>query len=198
MRITQQKAQDNRERILDAAARLYREHGFDGIGIADVMKSAGFTHGGFYNHFASKEALAAEASRLAFEEMAEKRMRSGGLAKFVAAYLGTTNRAQRSQSCPAVVLGGDAARAGGEVKSVFADGIETMISFLEDRLREEHHLDEPEARIHAVNLAAKLTGALLLTRSIPDDHPLAREILKSCLDSCLVEASGASASNAAG
>jgi TetR/AcrR family transcriptional repressor of nem operon len=192
MRITQQQTQENRERIVHVAARLYREHGFDGIGIADVMKSAGFTHGGFYNHFASKEALAAEATKLAFQEIAETRARSGDLATFLAAYLSATNRTRPGQICPAATLGGDAARSSDDVKAVFADGVQGMISFIEDRLRKECHLSKEEAHNRAVNLTAKLTGALMLARAVPDDHPLAREILKSCLDGCLAEIRGQS------
>src|SRR6266436_1770428 len=61
MRLTKEQAAENRRQILEAAARLFREHGFAGVAVADPMKTAGFTHGVFYNHFRSKEALAAEA-----------------------------------------------------------------------------------------------------------------------------------------
>ena len=61
MKVTREQAAENRERIIKTAARLFRERGFDGIGVADLMKSAGLTHGGFYGHFSSKEDLAAEA-----------------------------------------------------------------------------------------------------------------------------------------
>src|SRR5690349_2976768 len=61
MRLSKEQAADNRRRILEAAARLFREQGFAAVAVADLMKAAGFTHGGFYNHFRSKEALAAEA-----------------------------------------------------------------------------------------------------------------------------------------
>jgi TetR/AcrR family transcriptional repressor of nem operon len=61
MRVTREQAAENRERIVQVAAKLFRERGFDGIGVADLMKSAGLTHGGFYGHFRSKDDLAAEA-----------------------------------------------------------------------------------------------------------------------------------------
>src|SRR5258707_14600819 len=60
MRVSREKAAENRERIVDAAARLFRDKGLDGVGVDAIMKDAGLTHGGFYGHFASKEALAAE------------------------------------------------------------------------------------------------------------------------------------------
>ena len=62
MKVSKEQMAENRERILDVAAQLFREKGFDGIGVADLMKSAGLTHGGFYGHFASKDELMAEAS----------------------------------------------------------------------------------------------------------------------------------------
>src|SRR5205823_5196787 len=68
MRVSREQAADNRERIVEAAAQLFRERGFEGIGVADLMKEAGLTHGGFYGHFSSKEALIAEASGRAFTQ----------------------------------------------------------------------------------------------------------------------------------
>src|SRR5690349_21422705 len=62
VRVTREQADANREKILDAAGMLFRLHGYDGIGVADIMKRAGLTHGGFYGHFASKEQLAAETT----------------------------------------------------------------------------------------------------------------------------------------
>src|SRR5690348_107991 len=60
VRVTREQAEANREKILDVAGTLFRERGYDGIGVADIMKHAGLTHGGFYGHFASKDDLAAE------------------------------------------------------------------------------------------------------------------------------------------
>src|SRR5947209_11594852 len=62
MRLTQEESERNRKQILEVAGRLFRQRGFDGVGVDDLMKAAGFTHGGFYNHFASKAELEAEAS----------------------------------------------------------------------------------------------------------------------------------------
>ena len=70
MRVSREKAAENRERILDAASGLFRAKGFGGIGVADIMKAADLTHGGFYGHFASKDDLVAEASRRSMERAA--------------------------------------------------------------------------------------------------------------------------------
>ena len=79
MKVSRVEAEQNRERIIDVAAKLFRERGFDGIGVADLMKSAGLTHGGFYRHFASKEDLmeqactrALEVSLAALQQVAER------------------------------------------------------------------------------------------------------------------------------
>jgi TetR/AcrR family transcriptional repressor of nem operon len=68
MRVTREKAAENRARIVETAARLFREKGFDGVGLDAIMKEAGLTHGGFYGHFTSKEDLAAEAVARAVEQ----------------------------------------------------------------------------------------------------------------------------------
>jgi len=68
MKVSREQAALNRERIVDVAARLFREKGYDGIGVADLMKNAGLTHGGFYGHFASKEDLMVEACQHALEK----------------------------------------------------------------------------------------------------------------------------------
>ena len=77
MRVSREKSAETRERILDVAATLFREKGFDGIGLADIMKAAGLTHGGFYKHFESKTELEAEACAHLFDGAAE-RMRFPG------------------------------------------------------------------------------------------------------------------------
>ena len=72
MRVSREQAAESRERILDVASKLFREHGLDGIGVADLMKNAGLTHGGFYGHFSSKEELMAQACARALENSVEK------------------------------------------------------------------------------------------------------------------------------
>src|SRR5262245_50116449 len=72
MRVSREKAAENRERIVDAASRLFREKGFDGVGLDAIMKDAGLTHGGFYGHFGSKDDLASEAVTRALEQSMQK------------------------------------------------------------------------------------------------------------------------------
>ncbi len=69
MRVSREKFAENREKILQVAGVLFRENGFDGIGVAEIMKACGMTHGGFYGHFESKEDLALEVSRDLIEKV---------------------------------------------------------------------------------------------------------------------------------
>src|SRR5271156_2776507 len=75
MRVSREQAAENRQRIVETASRLFREHGFDGVGVDAIMNGAGLTHGGFYGHFRSKDDLAAEAMTRALERSAERQSR---------------------------------------------------------------------------------------------------------------------------
>ena len=108
MKVSKEQMAENRERILDAAAQLFREKGFDGIGVADLMKSAGLTHGGFYGHFASKDELMAQASARALQRLqaawsaiAREAAAHGQepLAAIEAAYLSPRHRDAPGQGC---------------------------------------------------------------------------------------------------
>src|SRR6266849_5758783 len=105
MRLTQAESERNRKQILEAAGRLFRERGFDGVGVDGLMKGAGFTHGGFYNHFASKEELEAEASAAGIvqknaelvEMLSDPRM--DAWKRYVRYYLSARHRGDRARWC---------------------------------------------------------------------------------------------------
>lgn len=181
MRISREQAAENRERVVEAASTLFRERGFDGVAVADLMRAAGFTHGGFYNHFPTKEALSAEALTRAFAEMAAVRAKSPDMAEMLTGYLSKAARRAPGKTCPAAALAGDAARQPAPVRAAFADGVEGMIESFAAQL------DRPDARERSVALLAKIVGALMLARAVPDDHPLADELLKATLASCLAD-----------
>lgn len=100
MRITKEKKQENHDRIVTIASEMFRERGFDGVGVADLMKVAGLTHGGFYNHFASKEALIGEAATKGFVETSD-RYASYSVSDVIDAYISRQHRDARGQGCPA-------------------------------------------------------------------------------------------------
>ena len=140
MRVSREKAAANRDRIVDAAATLFRAKGFGGIGVADIMKAAALTHGGFYGHFASKEDLVAQASR---RTMARAAANWEGIAAdapdhpyaaLLRHYLTPRHRDDPGRGCPFAALGTDAARSGKVVRTAFAEGLEPLIAILAEAI----------------------------------------------------------------
>jgi TetR/AcrR family transcriptional repressor of nem operon len=179
MRVSRGQAAANRERIIDAAAALFRAKGFDGIGVADIMKAAELTHGGFYGHFASKDDLVAQASRRAMERAAAKwgKVVAAAPDKPYAAllknYLSARHRDDPGHGCAFVALSGDAARCGDEVRETFAEGVEGLIEILADAVPGR---SKAQRRRKAVAGLAGLVGALTLARAVADPA-LSNEIL---------------------
>jgi TetR/AcrR family transcriptional repressor of nem operon len=137
-RVSQAQAQENRQRIVATAARLFRERGVDGVSVADVMAEVGLTHGGFYKQFASKEALVAEAVGQAFTEQGERLGTYGpagdaaARAAFVDDYLSAEHRDDPGPGCPSAGLGTDIARAPGntEARLAYAAGLDGYAKWL--------------------------------------------------------------------
>jgi TetR/AcrR family transcriptional repressor of nem operon len=126
-RVTQAKAQENRQRVVATAARLFRERGVPGVSVADLMAAAGLTHGGFYKQFASKEALVAEAVTEAFEESAAVAQTfEDDAAQFVRWYLSADHRDHPGEGCAAAGFATDIAREGADsdARAPYAAGIE--------------------------------------------------------------------------
>lgn len=179
MKLSKARAQENRTRIVETASTLFRERGYDGVGVADLMSAAGFTHGGFYNHFASKSDLMAAAAAAGLEQTASK-TKDIGPADYVKAYLSRAHRDSPGDGCTMAALSGDAARQPPAVKEAFAEGIEKLLASLAGG---DGALDEDgrrKARERRIAVIAQLVGALVLSRSCPDDSPLADEILDIC------------------
>lgn len=171
MRVSRIQAAENRETVINVASRLFREHGFDGIGLKDLMKGAGLTQGAFYKQFASKEDLAAQASRRALES-AFTRWSAAIAAKpedplgaVMAFYLSMGHRQEKMDGCPIVALGPDAARQGSEVKASFEAGIKAHLEVL-GRLIAETKGSETEDKAMAV--LSLMVGAVTLSRAVND------------------------------
>ena len=191
MRISKAQAEANRARVVEAASELFRARGFDRVAVGELMQAAGFTHGGFYNHFGSKEALAAEALASAWASMADERARAGDLTALLSAYLSPAARKAPGKSCPAAALAGDVTRQPAPVRQVFADGLEGMVASIEAQLA-PGEADGLTRRERAVDLVARMVGGLLLARAVPDDSPLAREMLAAPLKAALREVAASS------
>lgn len=191
MKLSREKAARNRERIINVASRLFRARGVQAVAVTDLMKAAGFTHGGFYNHFPSKDALTVEACDAAFEQSVEGL--SAGLAadgstaafvRYLDRYLSASHRDNPADSCPSASLASDAARHGAQVQTAFADGIESMLATLSSH-------PSIATRASAMRLLNEIVGALTLARAVVDANPaLSDEILDTSRDA-LQPAAGA-------
>ena len=136
MKVTRQQVAKNRQRILEVAGKLFREKGFDGVSVADIMKSAGLTHGAFYGHFASKDDLAAQACAhcIANTQDTWTALASGKpadqLGAIVSAYATPHHRDDLGGGCVLAALGADAVRQRGAVRRAFTDGIRSTVAML--------------------------------------------------------------------
>ncbi|MHA6688597.1 TetR/AcrR family transcriptional regulator [Mesorhizobium sp. A556] len=192
MRVSRTQAAENREIVINVASRLFRERGFDGIGLKDLMKGAGLTQGAFYKQFASKEDLVAQASRRAMES-ATKRWSAATAAKHedplgavIAFYLSMDHRAEKMDGCPIVALGSDAARQGTDVKASFEAGIKEHLQIL-SRFIAETKGEESDGK--AMAILSTMVGALMLSRVV-NDPDLAQAFLDAATDQ-VREADGA-------
>lgn len=179
MKVTKTQARENRARIVEMASTLFRERGYDGVGVADLMAAAGFTHGGFYKHFRSKADLMAEAAACGFSQAVANLTGADGAA-FVKEYLSRKHRSALGAGCTLAALSGDAARQPESIKKTFAAGIESQLATL---ARDDGALSKSakrEARAKRIDTLAHVVGALVLSRACPDDSPLADEILEAC------------------
>jgi TetR/AcrR family transcriptional repressor of nem operon len=192
MRITRQQAEGNRARVVEAAARLFREKGFEGIGVADLMHAAGMTHGGFYNHFESKDDLGAAAcahalsqSVAAIEAVAADEGPIGqALADYRRRYVSRKSRDAGGFRCPMVAFGADVSRQGPALREVYAKGLRLYLdafvrAYATERRRRPAKAD---IRAEAMTHFATMVGAVSLARSIAKADPsLSDEILEAAL-----------------
>ena len=178
MKVSREQAAENRERILDAASKLFRERGLDGIGVAELMKGAGLTHGGFYGHFSSKEDLMSQACTRALDASVQK-WRSRGLREIVHNYLSPRHVENPGAGCAIAMLGGDVSRQGTPVRRAFTSGLRSLVEVL---ARLVPGASAAARRRKAIAVYSSMVGALVLARAV-DDPKLSREILRAVASS---------------
>jgi len=185
MKVSKQQSAENRQAILDAAARLFRERGIQGVGVAEIMAAAGFTHGGFYGHFASKEALAAEVVDQVYAhstgKLKERLERANGDAsEHFRQYLNPRHRDRAGDGCPMPALAGDAAREVGPVPEASARGIAAYLRELACHRPDGTVITEPDDadKSRAILSLSALVGGMVLARATHESAPeLSDEIL---------------------
>lgn len=181
MRVSREKAAENRDRVIDAAGRLFRAKGFAGVGVADIMKAAELTHGGFYGHFASKDDLAAQASRRSLARAAAKWERiaadspEDAYAALLANYLTAAHRDEPARGCAFASLSADAARGGKAVRAAFSEGLRPFLDVLAKAIPAG---SKATRRRKAVATMAALVGAVTLARAVGDQR-LSDEIIEA-------------------
>ncbi|HEX2093718.1 MAG TPA: TetR family transcriptional regulator [Longimicrobiaceae bacterium] len=182
-RYTREHKEETRRRILEAAARAYREEGVQGVGIGDLMQSIGLTHGGFYAHFPSKDALVAETcetvrSEIASRFFAEAEEVGGaeGLRRVIRGYVSRKHRDEPGIGCLMPALAADVSRAAPEVRVSFTGALRRMLTQV-GRLLSASRRPPPESlEDEAIALVSGMVGAVLLARAV-DDPELSDRIL---------------------
>ena len=174
---------ESHDRIVQTAATRVRECGVEGIGVADLMKDAGLTHGGFYRHFASREELVAEAIEHALHEGAEAvaavaNIKQCPIAALVDAYLSTTHRDKLATSCAVTTLAADVARCNDRARSAYTRQVGIYLELLTKLIGGDQ---QRSRRMKAIAALSTLVGAVSMARAV-NDEKLSREILKSAAD----------------
>ncbi len=172
MRKSKEEAAETRKRIVRAAARQFRENGIVATGLADLMKAAGLTHGGFYKHFASKDELVAEATALAVRSLLEGMSAQPTVKAAVASYLSVRHRDNPASGCPLAALGGELARSDRKVREEATEGFVRLVEILAGKA------GTADARRRALVAAATMIGAMTMSRLVTDPK-LSDEILRA-------------------
>jgi TetR/AcrR family transcriptional repressor of nem operon len=194
MRITRRQADENKARVVETAARLFREKGFDGASVAELMHASGLTHGGFYNHFDSKEALEMAACAHVFDQsvaaieaiavIAQPQKRVEAFEAYRRRYVSKKVRDYSATACPMVAFAGDVSRQPAPVREEYAAGLRRYLAAFEQASAADGLEGEAKraARLKAIAQFAALAGARSLARSVAETDPaLSDEILEAAV-----------------
>jgi len=194
MRYSKEHKQETHARIVKKASVRLREKGAHGIGVADLMKEAGLTHGGFYAHFDSREALVIEAfgyamdraterwRTLAAETPVEKR-----LSTIVDSYVSTVHRDDPGRGCAVPTLGAEIARESAKTRKAFSGKLEQLIEVMAEQIP---HVPRKVARKQAMGMMATMMGALVMSR-VAGNGELSDEILAAGREAAMARAEAA-------
>jgi TetR/AcrR family transcriptional repressor of nem operon len=182
VRVSKQAAAENRQRILTAAARLFREHGIGGAGVDAITEAAGLTHGAFYSQFASKEAVVVEALRLVLDESnalwargASGADRDRALERIIDGYLSPRHRNALGEGCAVAALGSELPRQSTKARQVFTKRLEEGLEVLAGLVPAKAASRRSDL---AIQLFSAMVGALILARAVGEES-LSRRILRT-------------------
>ena len=172
---------DNHQRIVKIAAQRLREKGIDGLGVAELMKEAGLTHGGFYRHFDSREQLVTEAMESALEQGGQRAAmvtaggRKSALSALIDAYLAESHRDDPGDGCAVTALAADVARGNEAGRTAYTAQVRHYLEIIGASLKQG---ERRSSRQQAVLTLSALVGAVSLARAV-NDEALSLEILRS-------------------
>lgn len=176
MRVSKEKAADNRNRILTAASRLIRERGISGVGVDALTEAAGMTHGSLYSQFGSKERLVEAAVAEAIASKGRELVEMPTVGDYVSEYLSPAHRDEPGSGCPFAALCSEMHRQSQGARERFTAGVKGMIGWLSARIgsatRQRRHDED------AIVTLVSLVGALVLARAVSDPK-LSDEILRA-------------------
>jgi TetR/AcrR family transcriptional repressor of nem operon len=179
MRASREQFAENRQRIIEVAGRLFRQKGFEGIGVDAIMEAAGLTHGGFYGHFDSKANLAELACSAGLEKSKQKwetlaqASPEAAIAEIARSYLSKRHRDDPANGCVFAALGGEVARASDPVRSTVTKGVRAQLGILERAAKGRSKLAR---RKQAITALSGMVGAMVVARLV-NDSALSNEIL---------------------
>jgi TetR/AcrR family transcriptional repressor of nem operon len=183
MRYSKTHKQNSRLRILKSAASAFRKKGIDGVGVADIMKKARLTHGGFYAHFSSKEELVAETFSPAFSvsylALAFQERKPASVLELAEIYLSEYHRDHPGEGCPAAALAGEVHRHSGKIKKTFTAKMSVMLALIERVLPPGGTTGTQKKQ--AMAIFSVMMGAMQLARA-SDNRTLSRAFLKAGIE----------------
>jgi TetR/AcrR family transcriptional repressor of nem operon len=181
MKVTKAKSAENRAALVETAARLFRERGIDGVGVAEISRAAGLTHGALYGQFPSKQALVAEALAHGLASgharmTAPKRPGAPTLSDYLDRYLSPDHRDNLAGGCAMAASASEIVRQDEGVSARFAEGFEQMVGMIQATLAATTHTADDRAR--ALTITAAMIGSVAIARAAAKSRPdLSNEIM---------------------
>jgi TetR/AcrR family transcriptional regulator, transcriptional repressor for nem operon len=176
MKVSREKAAENHQAVIEAASVSFREDGFDGVNVSDIMQKAGLTHGAFYGHFRSKSALAAAACRYAFDERLDGWPDDVSLTEYLDRYVSPFHRDRRGRGCPMAAFASEISRQHKAVQKEYEAGVSRYLERIASRLSKngaKMGTRYPEATA----LLTAMVGSIVLARSTLSNRALSARIL---------------------